>query len=376
MSNKPNISRRESEDILLANQTTDKLAIIAIRGYYANSFGKRGENDRGVYDDAIIIISARKFETFRANTDPSVYRKHIATMKTGVHRYYKGKHKNRYWALRLVGEQVTVTRDGESGDKIGVALNIHKGGNRTTGSEGCQTLMPADWDDFIELVYDEMDFYGQKTVPYVLIDEKDRRSGVFKMPHITGKDFSLDDREIDNLLIRFDKDESAALPTVSNQQSTPAEKPALIPLTPENVSQPQTSCVSPQPIQHIWAGTAEQLSVPSNDGYLTGVQAKIEKAQDYIGTAMSAGDQVKEVMATLNENKDSKKSLWTIISQTFLQIFWAIFGVFAGIPREVWLVVAVIVAGITFYYLYRQITLGKIRETARLKILDVAASLK
>lgn len=243
---KPRISSEEAKQILASNNVTDKVAIIGIRGYYLDSYGKRGENDRGVYDDAIIIISARKFETFRANTDPSVYRKGIATLATGVHRYYKGKHKNRYWALRLVGERAPVTRDGQ-GASIGIALNIHKGGTRTTGSEGCQTLRPDDWDDFIEIVYDEMAFYGQKTIPYVLIDEKQRRAGLFKMPSVAVK-------EIENLADEILEIEPAAenqaekLPQpIINQ--TPAFEPSFNPSAPE-FAQPQTSGASTlQPVQ-------------------------------------------------------------------------------------------------------------------------------
>lgn len=172
---KPRLSRADIENLLVQNGVTDKVALVGIRGYYLDSMGKAGKNDRNIYDDAIFVISRNEFEPFRANTDPSINRKGVATMKTGVHRYHKGKHKNRYWALRLVGDKVPVTRDGQ-GDSIGIALNIHKGGRRTTGSLGCQTLTPDDWDDFIELVYDQMDEYGQKTIPYLLVEEIERRT--------------------------------------------------------------------------------------------------------------------------------------------------------------------------------------------------------
>jgi hypothetical protein len=174
----PKLSRQDVESLLRAKGVTDKVALVGIRGYYLDSMGKRGANDRGMYDDAIFVVSPRRFAAFRANTDPSIYRAGIATLKTGVHRYYKGKHKGLYWALRLVGEQAPVMRDGQTGTKTGIALNIHKGGNRSTGSLGCQTLMPSDWDEFIEMVYDEMDAYGQKQVPYLLVDEVERRRGI------------------------------------------------------------------------------------------------------------------------------------------------------------------------------------------------------
>lgn len=376
MNNRPRITKAESLEILQANEVSDKVAIIGIRGYYLDTFGKRGANERGVYDDAIIIISARKFETFRANTDPSVYRNGIASMTTGVHRYYKGTHKGRYWALRLVGEKVAVTRDGQTGVSTGIALNIHKGGLRSTGSEGCQTLMPADWDDFIELVYDEMDFYGQKTVPYVLIDERERRAGAFKMPHVAAKDFSLNDSEIDDLLIRFDDIEPAAKPQVGKIQ-TPASLPSPNPQTPTTDSQPPTSCVSPlQPVQNILQESAESFAVPSFGGYIEAARETAAKTQETIGTAINTAGYVKDVIETLNDGKDSKKSLWTYVSQIFFHTLWAVFAFVAGIPREIWIAVAVIVAAVALVYLYRQISLGKIRETARLKILDFAEFLK
>jgi hypothetical protein len=56
------------------------------------------------------------------------------------------------------------------------------------------------------------------------------------------------------------------------------------------------------------------------------------------------------------------KSLWTTVIGTLWQTAWAIFGFLVGIPRVVWLTVAVIVAALMLYYLYRQLTLGKIRE--------------
>ena len=60
---------------------------------------------------------------------------------------------------------------------------------------------------------------------------------------------------------------------------------------------------------------------------------------------------------------DQVKSLWTTVVGTLWQTAWAIFGFLIGIPRAVWLTVAVIVAVIMLVYLYRQIALGKIRET-------------
>jgi lysozyme len=55
---------------------------------------------------------------------------------------------------------------------MGTAINLHKGGTRTTSSEGCQTIHPSQWPAFVALVYSEMDRAGQKTIPYLLVEEE------------------------------------------------------------------------------------------------------------------------------------------------------------------------------------------------------------
>jgi lysozyme len=163
--------------MLTKARVADEVALVGIRGYYRDSMGEVGKNDRGIYDDAIFLISPNAYATFNANTDPSIKRKGIAVLKPGVHRYRKGKHGlskpgGGYPALRPAtpGEQLPVHRD-ETGDSMGIAINIHKGGTRTTSSEGCQTIHPSQWPAFIALVYAEMDRAGQKTIPYLLVEE-------------------------------------------------------------------------------------------------------------------------------------------------------------------------------------------------------------
>ena len=174
---KPQQKREESESILTKFSVSDNVSLLGIRGYYLDTMGKKGENDRGLYDDAIFVISPDAYVSFNANTDPSIFRKGIATLKAGVHRFKKGKHGlskpgGGYPALRAANanEELLVTRD-EEGDSLGIAINIHKGGYGTTSSLGCQTIYPDQWDAFINLVYAEMDRYKQKTIPYLLIEK-------------------------------------------------------------------------------------------------------------------------------------------------------------------------------------------------------------
>ncbi len=172
---RPQQSKEKSLAMVIRAGIEDRVVLIGIRGYYSETFQPSG-NQRSVYDDAIILLSPSVHATFNANTDPSVYKKGIAVLKTGVHRYRKGNHGiskpgGGYPALRPANakEELPVTRDGE-GDSMGIAINIHKGGYSTTSSLGCQTIYPPQWDGFINLVYSEMNLYNQKTIPYLLVE--------------------------------------------------------------------------------------------------------------------------------------------------------------------------------------------------------------
>ena len=172
---KPELSLPEAEKLIPVT-ITEKVKLLGIRGYYKKTMGDPTKNDRGLYDDAIFVLSPRTFKSFNANTDPSAYRKGVAVLKPGVHYYKKGKHGiskpgGGYNALRPAtkNEQLPVTRDGE-GDSLGVAINIHRGSYTTTSSLGCQTIFPSQWQEFINLVYQEMGFEKQDKIPYILVE--------------------------------------------------------------------------------------------------------------------------------------------------------------------------------------------------------------
>lgn len=151
--------------------------LIGIRGYYLDTMGKPGVNDRGLYDDALLLISPNYYETFNFNTDPSVYRPGIATLLPGLYPYKKGMHglskAHPYSAFRPAtpGEQLPVLRDGVLDPKPGVAINIHRGGYNTTSSEGCQTVYPPQWLPFQRKTYELMNQYRQPTIDYLLIEQ-------------------------------------------------------------------------------------------------------------------------------------------------------------------------------------------------------------
>lgn len=181
--NRPKITREQALAQLekIAHPVSlfaDKFAfIIGFRGYYLDTMGVPGANDRGIYDDCICLVWPGGFEAFNGNTDPSRHKPGVASLIPGVYPYRKGKHgitthaDGGYWAFRPAtrDEAVPVTRDGQAGTSMGIAINIHKGGYTTTSSEGCQTIHPDQWPEFVTKAYDLMDQYKQNVIQYALV---------------------------------------------------------------------------------------------------------------------------------------------------------------------------------------------------------------
>ncbi len=178
------------------------LIVVGVRGYYLNSIGAAGKNDRGVYDDAYFLYSQLHFQSFNANADPSSYRagygfgeaKGMASLVEQAHYMWKiDKHKGQYEALCQRLGSCTVMRDGQSGPYLQknayIGANNHKGGINTTASLCCQTIPPAQWDEYINLAKAIMqkrhgslteEIKGQKRyrdllIPGCLIEEENRR---------------------------------------------------------------------------------------------------------------------------------------------------------------------------------------------------------
>jgi lysozyme len=162
------------------NLKAQAVALIGFRGYYQDTMGVPGKNDRGIYDDCICIVAPGIFSAYNANTDPSRHKPGVASLIPGVYPYHKGKHgitthaDGGYWAFRPAtpNEAVPVTRDGQEGTSMGIAINIHKGGYNSTSSEGCQTIYPDQWLEFQTTVYGLMTKYKQDLIQYCLIEWK------------------------------------------------------------------------------------------------------------------------------------------------------------------------------------------------------------
>lgn len=178
---RPKLTQVEAEQLIKKHCHTvilEAVKVLAIRGYYKNSMGKPGVNDRGIYDDAIFLIGPNYFKSFNANTDPSKQRPGIATLIAGLHWFKKGKHGisrpgGGYPAFRpdTPDEGLDVQRDGKDGIYRGIAINIHRGGEKYTSSEGCQTIHPTQWLEFQTKAYDLMTKEGQRSLPYLLIEQ-------------------------------------------------------------------------------------------------------------------------------------------------------------------------------------------------------------
>jgi len=202
----PRITHDEVVSILAANGCDmTKCAWLAIRGYYLDSEGVVGKNDRNKWDDAWCLYSPQHgVITYRANTDPTGYRpgsgtgagKGRASLAPGVWLYGAGKHKGRP-AFRQCAD-VLVMRDQIGGGTYPHwgqhAINLHDAKGNGTSSEGCQTAPTSIFVALRELFISWLDAAGNafgrndwnekvRTFPYVLIEETERRKGNAIAPH-------------------------------------------------------------------------------------------------------------------------------------------------------------------------------------------------
>lgn len=174
------IGQEEAQQYLKKATIKPEAAVIvlAIRGYYLNSQGIQGENDRGIYDDAIILIGPNFFQPFNGNTDPRKHEKGIAMLLPGWHEFKQGWHgygkPSGHQAFRTANpdEVLPVLRDGMKGIQKGMTINIHSGGFTNTNSAGCQTIHAGQWKEFKDAAYRLMNAEGQKRLPYLLVEEK------------------------------------------------------------------------------------------------------------------------------------------------------------------------------------------------------------
>ena len=154
-------------------------ALVGRRGYYRDSMGKPGVQERGIYDDAIALVTRDGIITFNANTDPSKHGGRLAVLAPGVWSYKLGTHHpgtpGAYPCLVQAGP-VTVNRDNGVTESGEFYIHIHRGGYTTTGSEGCQTIHPDQWGEFIRAVQFALKASSQRAIPYALVAREDEKA--------------------------------------------------------------------------------------------------------------------------------------------------------------------------------------------------------
>lgn len=169
-SSKPVLALQDAVKIAQAAgvDLSKEVCLIGMRGFF-----NPGSNQRKIYDDAIFILSDNCFIGYNANSDAGAFRKRIANLKEGVWLYRLGIHGLskpkilRYEALVQAG-QVTVIRDEVGADTGFFGINIHRGGNNSVSSIGCQTIPPKQWDSFISTVRTQLKLHDQKVIKYIL----------------------------------------------------------------------------------------------------------------------------------------------------------------------------------------------------------------
>jgi hypothetical protein len=167
------------------------------RGYYRDSLGKPGVNDRGINDDAIGFISDTADYRVRANVDPSIYRTGVASLKSRQVVWYRpGWHGyasiHGHSAFRQ-DSPVVVKRDGTESFAKGVThktygaclgngywtdlgfsdrfwTNLHRQTGKGTSSLGCQTIPMPEWTAFRAIVMAELARLSLTRFPCIILE--------------------------------------------------------------------------------------------------------------------------------------------------------------------------------------------------------------
>ena len=148
-------------------------ALLGLRGYYKRTMGDPTANDRGIYDDAIVLVSPGRFLAFNGNTDPSKHQPGIATLALGTWSFKWGTHHpgtpGAYKCLVQAGP-FTVERDGGVRETGEFYIHLHRGGLAGRSSLGCQTIPPSQWDEFVAATEQVMLAAGVTRIPYCLVE--------------------------------------------------------------------------------------------------------------------------------------------------------------------------------------------------------------
>lgn len=154
--------------------------------------GRKGKNERAVYDDAMGIVTPDELLLFNANTDPSApdTDSRLATLVGDrVYDYQLGTHnlnkpKAKQYECFVQAGPVTVLRDNGVQESGWFGVNLHAGFFGETGSAACQTVPPTQYGTdrakmleieaelepplFLDSAKRIMKAHGLTVIPYVL----------------------------------------------------------------------------------------------------------------------------------------------------------------------------------------------------------------
>jgi hypothetical protein len=197
---RPRMSSAELQEHLAPlNIDREKYPILSVwfRGYYRDSMGRPGVNDRSIFDDAAALVSPNAFLMCNGNVDPTAARGAVtgrASLKPGFWPMWKlDLHRGKYLALCQRAAECVVFRDNTEGFKAGsvhakygtclgggfwrgwFGINGHGATATYTSSEGCLTIPRPQWEGYIALTEAEARrHWGAKwrsgVIPSVLID--------------------------------------------------------------------------------------------------------------------------------------------------------------------------------------------------------------
>jgi len=175
---------------------------------------------------------------------------------------------------------------------------------------------------------------------------------------------------------------NASVDIVAADRNSAVEHPKNSAVSSENLSNPSTIDRRYQPVVPtnaqppiIQAEAANHDRNIASQG-TTRHEDYLDAVQKKVNDAAAKCDQAEAIVQTVITRTDAVKSLWTAIVGTIWQSIWAVGSFVIGLPNEVWLVVALIVAALMLLYLYRQVALGKIRERSAFTLLRAAADKK
>lgn len=323
------------------------------------------------YDDELAVYSRQTnaVVSFNFNADPSAFvirNEPKAILKKGVHFYRISYHKintpaRRRFALRPAsdGERLPVWRRmlGKLVSSVGVAINMHDGGDDSTWSEGCQTIHRSQYQEFLNLVgrafgvsliykygikAEQRFIKGVGRIPYILIDQSDY-DYIKNLPEIqfdSKSDLLYQARNFVNVpkiekALPVEQEIENASAILASVEIDAAVEDSLLDVPPTRIQSEQ---------QHPTAGI-------NFGGYVQTAQTGIQKAQeaaDTFGQAKATFDRIKSYLPGTGATDPAIRVTSGKKTNFFFNLFtWIVsfLGIVWGFLQANWQLVAICFVG-------------------------------